>query len=115
MAASYLGTCFATVAEARTAHCLGGYPLSSTAGAEPVSVACVGTSEAGLMLVQTTPTATTEVTLPTSYADCNAAAILSAVPTPALAAQAFAWGFSLVLIGYCTAWGVRRVLRMVGR
>lgn len=111
VAAAYLGTCFPTVAEARTAHCLGSYPLAGAEGGEPFSVACIGVTETGLNLLKTGGAEPVAIELATSYSDCNEAAIFSAAPTPAMAAQGFGWGFTVVLVGYCAAWGVAQVLK----
>lgn len=112
MGAAYGASCFATDAAARQAHCEQGFPRDAIEGGEAVSYACAGITTTTLQLARssTAASAPVAVELTTSYAICDETNVTTAVISPSMAAAAWGYGFSGVLICYLFAYAAGRVL-----
>lgn len=112
---SYLGSCFQTADAARQEQCQSSYPQSGSTGTESYVVSCTGITATGLELLRTDSAgASAPVALATSYPSCYVGVIGRDPFTPAQASEAFAWGFTGVLMCYLVAWGCGRILEVIG-
>lgn len=112
---AYMGACYATLAEAQQTQCETAYPISGADQAgQPYTLSCSGVSVSGLTLVRADSLGVAPpVTFATTYAECNVDAVQGHVITPQSAFDAFAWGFSGVVVVYLFAHGIGSVLSML--
>lgn len=115
MGYAFHGTCFVVLADAQAADCVASYPSQGLNGASVVTVSCTGYGPTGLQVARSVDGGTpAPLVLATSYADCNPAEIMSAVPSAGDMGAAFAFGFAAVVTCFLFAFAAGQVLAFVG-